>query len=157
MFDTGSPQRQEGGTNIYHAPERGEYLDFTGLELTDVYSLGVIYVTVACKGEEVSELNATKHVVNNGGEWTALLKKILAPTEGNADGLRVARNTANMIRDLFLNTLQIVASNRNLDRLLQCFSTYFGATEGPKYVSNSYTHLPSLAYLFPSSEASNYV
>ena len=132
LFDNGSSQCQESGTDIYQAPECGNYLDFIGLKLTDVYSLGVIFATVAFRGEEVADLDATKNTVNNGGEWTALLKKIFLPSRGNAEGLRVARDTVNMIRDLFLNTLQTVASNRNLDRLLQSFSNYFGFAEGSK-------------------------
>ena len=132
LFDTGSSQRQESGTNIYQAPECGDYLDFIGLKLTDVYSLGVIFATVACKGEEIADLNVIENIVNNGGEWKPLLKKIFAPSDGNGEGSRVARNTVYMIRDLFLNTLQTVASNRNLDRLLKSFSNYFEVAEGSK-------------------------
>ena len=132
LFDTGSSQCQESGTNIYQAPECGDYLDFIGLKLTDVYSLGVIFATVACKSEEIADLKVIENIVNNGGEWKPLLKKIFAQSDGNGEGSRVARNTVYMIRDLFLNTLQTIASNRNLDRLLQSFSNYSKVAERSK-------------------------
>ena len=156
LFDTGSSQCQESGINIYQAPECGDYLDFTGLKLTDVYSLGVIFANVACKSEEVSDLNVTKNIVNNGGEWSTLLNKIFAPSQNSAEGLRIARDTVYMIRALFLNTLQTVASNRNLDRLLQSFNYYFGVAERPKYVFSFYIQ-SSLPCSYPSVQIPNHV
>lgn len=134
VIDNGGTQRLLGGTATYQAPEGRDELTFQQLQLSDVYSLGILYAMVASGTDDVLEWDAIRAIEEDTSVPGTLEAKIIERAKIATEGSVIDRISVDLVRNLFRCTLRLSPNERDLDKLLKSFENYFGNVKEIRYV-----------------------